>query len=241
MTIVGIIAFKQTPDWAAILGLLLIIIGVVVDVADASLLVGQRTPDESEMLVIVVDHRAETVLFLHASLQQIAETVIDALHQVRIVNHPVFVEVHKLVFCHSILCDDLLDTASQTHAEGILVERSRVQKQDADVARPIVVVDHRQFDTTEVVNIIPGVVTLVEMAVVLFQLVNEVLAVFLQHLFGAVRTDGDIGRIDQPCLRRDADHEFGANAIEVATEIVILTVVRLSPFCKISSREGLTQ
>ena len=28
VTIVGIIAFKQTPDWAAILGLLLIIIGV---------------------------------------------------------------------------------------------------------------------------------------------------------------------------------------------------------------------
>ena len=76
---------------------------------------------------------------------------------------------------------------------------------------------------------------------VLLHLIKEVLHVLLEHLLRTVRTHGDVGRPHVLGLRCHADHQLGAETVEVATEVVVLAVVRLSPFVELCSLQSLPQ
>ena len=90
----------------------LVVISIVVDIADASLLVSQRTLDEAITIVIGLFNSAKTFLFLHTGPKQIAIAVVDTVNEIEILYLTIAMKVHKLVLGNSILSDHLLNVTA---------------------------------------------------------------------------------------------------------------------------------
>ena len=209
--------------------------GVFVDVANACRLVGERTTDETVVAVVLVGDIAMTFLLGHLGTEEIAIAVVVAVDEVGILELAILRKVHELVFAEGILGDDLLDGTVETHADGILIIGTHGQVEHTDVARAVVVRYDRHLDAGEVVHIDPCTVAFDEGAMVLLELIEEVLQILVEHLVGAVRSYRDVGRGEQMARGRDADEQLGTDAVELATEIVVLLVVGLSPLRPVGS------
>ena len=101
--------------------------------------------------------------------------------------------------------------------------------------------DNGEFDAAKVIDIKPAVVALTEIAVVLLQLIKEILQVFVQHLLGTVWTNSHIGRRDHLCFRSHANHELGTESVEVSAKIEVLAIVRLAPLGILGRHQRLAQ
>ena len=205
------------------------------DVADIGGLVDERATDKAVVAVVLVGDIAMAFLLGHLGTDEIAVAVVVALGEVGLFELAVLREAHELVFTEGILGDDLLDGAVESHRDSILVVGAHGQVEDTDVARAVVVVDDGHLDTGEVVHIDPRTVALDEGAMVLLELIEEVLQILLQHGVGAVGAYRDVGGGEQLAGGRDADEQLGTDAIELATEIVVLVIVGLSPLCPVGS------
>ena len=215
--------------------LVALVVGVFVDVADACSLVGECSAYQSVVAVVLIADVAMSLHLRHLRLAQIAVAVVLAFRHVRLFQLAVLREAHKLVLADGILRHHLLHGAVESHDDGILVVGTHGEVEHTDVARTTLIVDQRHLHTGKVVHIHPAAVALYEVAMFLFEFVEEILQVTLQHSLCAVRTHRDVGRVDELAGRRDADQQFGADAIELTTEIVVFAIVRLSPLCPVGS------
>ena len=205
------------------------IVGVFVDVEHSSHGIFLRTPLQLVLAVVFVMNQRVAFLLYHAGSLQIAVGVVLPLLHVSILQLSVLREVHELVFADGILRYYLLNRTVESSADGVLVVGTLHEVKHADVVRPVVVIDNGEFDAALVAYAYPRIVMLFQFAMLLLHLVQEVLEVALQHLLRAVGADGDVCRRHHLRLRLDADHEFGADAVELATEEEVFSVAGIAP------------